>query len=108
MTEVSQAKPDVNVDDLTGSELILLHAELHSLWKEIDDLGRDLPDWDKQSLARVHTDVREALDERGLPHQSLNGLDDEKVVHEMMVQFEPVEQSFEQVGDNFVNEEDWE
>lgn len=105
MTDVEQLRPEADLSGLSNADLLLAHAELHSFWKEIES-GREIEEWDKHSLIRLHKDVREQLSARNLPHQELNGLDDEQVVHEMKVQFEPVEQrSYEQVGDSFV--EDW-
>lgn len=76
LTYPSQSKPNVNVSALDKRELLLIHTELHSYWKEFES-GREVEDWDRDSLVDVHADVRSELEERDLPHQELNGLDDE-------------------------------
>lgn len=106
--DVEQAKPDLSVGGLDNSELLLVHGELHAYWREFEEYGRTVEDWSRDSLIRVHDEIRSELRSRDLPHQGLNGLDDEAVAQTMEVQFEPVEQrSFEQVGGSFVDAEEW-
>lgn len=77
MTDVTQAKPDVNVGALDDSELLLLHAELHSYQKEFDQ-GGDVEGWSKQQLKETHDRVVAEIHSRDLPHQELKGLSTEQ------------------------------
>lgn len=76
----------IDPKSLDDEELLLTHAELHSYYKEVTDLGRRVEGWRKSEIIAAHDDVRTELINRGLPHQELG--DDLDGTHAKPVELE--------------------
>lgn len=76
--QLKQFQPEIDVEQLDDSELVMAHTELHSYYRELRQ-DRKVEGWDMESLVQVHDEVRQQLEARDLPHQELNALDEESV-----------------------------
>ncbi|MFB6236927.1 MAG: hypothetical protein ABEH81_01015 [Halopenitus sp.] len=77
--EVTQIDPSINVSELNDDDLLMAHATLHSFWREMEQVGRNIEGWTMDDVIGVHQKVRSEMDQRDLKHQNLNALDDEEV-----------------------------
>lgn len=88
---VKQINPDVDVQELQDEQILMTHAALHSYHREIEEMEREIEDWSIDDVTRVHQEVVDEMDERGLPHQEMTDLD-EQVEQSMSPEVEWAEQ----------------
>ena len=80
---ISQDTVPAEQDD---DELLMLHTALHSYYREFE-IGRGIEDWELDEVVQMHRLVVDEMESRDLPHQELNGLDNETEVNQWVQKF---------------------
>lgn len=81
---LSQIRPDVNVQMLNNKELLMAHMTTHAYYKEFRR-GRGKEHWDLEQVIETHNEIREEIEQRDdVEHDYINALDNEAVEAEAL------------------------
>lgn len=77
-----QFRPGDSAGELSDAELLLAHSLVHSLWKDTEEVNRDIGEWSRESLREAHDAITDELKGRGLPDGRFGGELDGETVEE--------------------------